>query len=127
MPRSIPAVEVLGEWWLCAQLAGYPMQARDVPLTAALRHQPATGLKRRVQAPEQAVVIGDPVEDRVGEHRVDRLFELQIHEIAEDDRGALAERPPGSLDHGGRGIDRHDATSGQALEQEPGDPARAAA
>src|SRR5919109_3846522 len=60
VPRALPAGEMARVRLLRADLAGGGVEALDVALAAALRHQQAARAERRVQAGEQRVVIGDP-------------------------------------------------------------------
>ena len=53
----------------------------DVAHAAALRLQPPPGREARHGAPEQTLVVQDPVERRVGEHRVHRSVELQLEQV----------------------------------------------
>jgi hypothetical protein len=59
-----------------------------------------------VQAGEQSVVVTDPVKRRVGEGRVHRLRKLERDEVLAQDRGAVAERLAGMLDHRRGDVDR---------------------
>jgi hypothetical protein len=54
------------------------METSEVPGAAALRHDPAARLERRVQAAKQLVVVGDPVERGRAENGVERLGEGQL-------------------------------------------------
>jgi hypothetical protein len=103
------------------------MEALDVAGAPALRHEPAARAQGGEQALEQAGVVGDPVEHRVREHRVHRPVELELGEVCTQDDRAVAERRPGVLDHRRGRIHRDQASGGQALEEQPGHPARAAA
>ena len=76
-----PAVRSARRTARAADLARDRVEARDVARAAALRHQPAAGPQRGVQALEEALVVGHPVEDGVGEDGVDRLVELELGEV----------------------------------------------
>jgi hypothetical protein len=102
-------------------------QLRDVSAPAALGDEAPTGSEGGVEAREEGVVVGDPVEDCIRERRVDRLIELELDQVGADHLGPLAERRPGALDHRRRGVDRHYAASWKPLEQHAGDPSAAAA
>ena len=101
----------------------------DVARAAALGDQPAARLQRGVQAGEERVVVGDPVERRGREDRVDRLGELELGEVGHGERrcGRRRARSRASLDHRRRAVDGDHAPARQALEQRRGDAAGAAA
>ncbi len=69
----------------------------------------------------------DPVKRRVGERRVDGLGQLELDEVLAQDRRAVAERLPRVACHRRRDIDAIHAAVGDAVGEQRGDPARAAA
>jgi len=94
---------------------------------AALGDEPPAGLQRRVQPREQAVVVGDPVERRGREDRVDGAVELELGEIGGEDLRAAAEPFTGLLDHRLRAVDGDDLAARQALDERRGHAAGPAA
>ena len=94
------------------------LEGGDVALAAALGDQLPAGLQRGVQAANRRVVVGDPVEDRVREHGVDRLVELERGEIATGtpSRGR-GQRLARLRHHRGRAVDGDHAAARQAVQQ----------
>ena len=80
---------------------------------------------------EQRVVVGDPVEGRGRQDRVDRPVDRQrAAEVGDDVLDPVAERREPvarGLDHRRRPVERDDATARQALGEQLGHPAAAAA
>ena len=68
-----------------------PWKRSTLPVAAALRHQPPAGPQRRVQAGEQRVVVGHPVEHGVGEGGVHRLVELELGQVGLEHGGAVVQ------------------------------------
>ncbi len=76
---------------------------------------------------EQTVVIGDPVEGRRREDRVERLLELELEQVAHVQLGPVAETSSRRFDHRGRLVHTDHATARKALEQRLRHTARSAA
>ena len=130
VPRPGPALEAIAEAVAGGDLQRRFVRRRDVARPSALRADPATGTQGGGEPREQRVVIVDPVEDGAREDRVDLLavVQAQPREIGEAHVGRRAgELLAGAGDHLPRAVDRDRAAARQALEDEPGDPARAAA
>ena len=90
----------------------------------------AAGAQRRRERRKQRLVVGDPVEGRVGEHRVDLLAVCRrsVREVGlAHVGGASRELGPRAGDHVRRRVDGDDAPAREAVEQQPRDAARAAA
>ncbi len=96
----------------------------DVAGAAALRREPAAGLQRRVQAGEQPLMVGDPVERRRREDRVHRLVELELDQVRGERRDAAL---AGLGHHRLAAVDGDHRPIGNALDDECRDPAGAAA
>ncbi len=79
---AAPVAEVRGVGVACEHLVGLRAQDVDVALSPTLGHELPARAKRRAQAPEQPVVVGDPVEGRRREDRVDGLLEVELEQIA---------------------------------------------
>lgn len=75
------------------------VHARDVALPAALRREPAPVAQRGAQARKERRVIGDPVEGRGGEDRVDGILQLEVEQIAHPHLRPVAEPPARDLRH----------------------------
>ena len=99
----------------------------DVALAAALRDEPAAGLERGEQVLEEAVVVGDPVEGRGREDRVDGRLEHELGEVGDADVDARPEPLARLGDHRGRAVDRDHLAARQPLQQRRRHAARAAA
>ena len=99
----------------------------DVAEAPALRHQPAARLQRRIQAREQQLVVGDPVERGGRDDRVDRPVKGQLEQVGREHLGAVAEPRPRLLDHRRTAVDGDDRAVGHTLDQQLGDAAGAAA
>jgi hypothetical protein len=80
-----------------------------------------------VEAGEEGVVIGNPVEDRVREDGVYRLVEHEVDEVRLDHLGPVAERVSRGRDHGRGRIDRDHPAVREPVEQHLRDTATAAA
>ncbi len=89
---------MVGVGRLAGYLVGEPAERVDVPLAAALGHQPSARPQRREETFEEALVIGDPMEDGVGESGVDRLVERQLGQARADHGLVAPQRQP--LEHG---------------------------
>ena len=68
--------------------------------------EPPARLEDSEQAREQAVVIGDPVERRGRDDRVDGLLHLELQQVGHAHVDALRQPPSRLLDHRGRADDR---------------------
>jgi hypothetical protein len=90
----------------------------------ARRVEPTAGRQRGEQAGEQRVVVGDPVEDGVGEDGVDARVELERCEVRGEHRRAITQQLAGRNDHRGRAVHGDDMTARQAVEQLDRHPAR---
>jgi hypothetical protein len=113
---------------LARDLGGQLVELGDVPVPAALRDQPPARAEGAMQPLEEARVVGDPVENRVGERGVHLAVQLEVHKVGLEDRGPLrVEGLAGRLDHRRRRVDGHDAALRQPVEQQPGDAPAAAA
>ena len=74
--------------------------------------------QRGEQAREQPLVIEDPVEGGVGEDRVDRLGQLELEQVRDDQLDPVAEPLPRELgDHRRRGVDADHPPAGNPLEE----------
>ena len=80
-----------------------------------------------MQAREQALVIGDPVEGGGREHCIHRALQIQLQQIQLAYVSIGSETLAGGCDHGGRGVYGDHAPPWQALDQCLCHPARAAA
>ena len=98
-----------------------------LPCAAALGDQPPARAQRRVEAREEALVVGDPVEDGGREDGVDRLVELQLGEVGDQIVGAVAEALARLLDHRLGAVDGDHAALGRRSSSMRGHPAGAAA
>ena len=78
------ALEVGGELGLARRRPRSP-RARlgDVALAAALGDQAAARPQRRAQAPEEPLVVEDPVEDAFEKIDVHRLVELELEQVGD--------------------------------------------
>ena len=126
VPRRLKALEVLGIRAAREDFACVPAQHVDIAFTATLRDEPATGAQRSVKPREQPLVIGDPVERRRREDRVDGLVVRQLEQVGAPHVGVrqpLARR----IDHRLRGVDGDHVPVGHTLDQRFGDPPGAAA
>ena len=103
------------------------LHGRDVAGAAALGDEPAARPQRRVQPLEQPVVVGDPVERRGREDRVDRLVQLELEQVGGEHLDARAEPLARLRHHRRRPVDRDDLAARQALDQRGGHAAGAAA
>ena len=108
-------------------LVGLAAQDVDVALSPALRDEPPAGRSARVQAREQPLVVGDPVEGGGREDRVDGLVEVELEQVADAQVRVRPEPLAGGVDHRGRLVDRDHAPARQALDQRLRDPPGAAA
>ena len=72
-------------------------------------------------------MVGDPVENRAGEHRVHWLVEHELCEVCPEDGGAFGKRLARVLHHGQRLVHRHHVAAGKALEEHRRRAARTAA
>ena len=122
--------EALAQAGVVGGRSAAPCTAATLPSPPHCTLSRPPGRSAAASAREQRVVVGHPVEGRVGEHRVDLLAVVQAQ------RGEVGpphvDRLPRELlaragDHVGRGVDGDDPPARQPLEQHAGDPARAAA
>jgi hypothetical protein len=103
----------------------------DVSRGSALGSETPAGPQARREISEEGVVIPDPVKRRSGQHGIHRpLHGEGLGQIRSDILDPLAE--PGQsaarfFEHGRRGVESDHRPLGQSLEQDLGDPARAAA
>ena len=81
-----PAGQVLRVGRAAPTSASSAVKARDVALAAALRREAPARPQGRVQAREQRVVVGDPVEDRVREDASTGSRQLELGEVLVEDR-----------------------------------------
>jgi hypothetical protein len=121
-------VEALSQRGLRRERVGGRLHARDVAVAAALGAQPAAGAQGAGERGEQRVVVGDPVEDGVGERRVKLRRQAQVRQVLVEHVDAVGrERRAGMLDHARVGVGGNDPPVGQAIEERGGDPAAPAA
>ena len=80
-----------------------------------------------MQAREQPLVVGDPVERGRGEDRVDGLAQVELEEVGAADVHVRRQQRARLLHHRGRAVDRDHAAGGEPLVQQAGDAAGAAA
>jgi hypothetical protein len=98
-----------------------------VARAAALGDELAARLQRGVEAGEQPLVVVDPVEGGGAQDRVDGLVELEVQQVDGERLDAVAEAPPGLVDHRLRAVDRHHVAVRHPLQQQGGHPPGAAA
>ena len=79
VPRPGPAGQRGRVRLALADPAGRGLERGDVAGAAALGDEPAAGHEHAEQPREQPLVVGDPVERRGREDRVDRPLELELH------------------------------------------------
>jgi len=102
-------------------------QLGDVALSPALGAQSPTASQRGVQATEQCLVIGNPVERGGRQDRIDRLVQLHLQQIRSADVRIGAQPLTGGGDHRLGHIHSDHPAVRQPLHQRLGDPARTAA
>ena len=91
----------------------------DVARAAALGGEAAAGLQRRVQAGEEALVVGDPVERRGREDRVDGLVELELDQVGGEGVDGVAEALAGLGDHRLAAVDGDHVPGGTRSSERP--------
>ena len=99
VPATGDAAEVRREALVPVDVLERVQELVEVADPAALRLQHAPRAKRRIEAREQLPVVQDPVERRVGEDGVNRLVEVQVEQVGDDELGPVGERLPRPLDH----------------------------
>ena len=99
VPRSPPVGEVPRVRLLTSNLIGQVAKGVDVPVSAALRHEPAPRLQGPAKRREQRIVVVDPMEGRVGERHVDGLGQVELDQVLTEDGRPLSQRLPGVLGH----------------------------
>ncbi len=127
VPRPGPAGQRRRERLPLPHQLGRCLQRGDVAGAAALGDEAAAGHEQVEQPREQPLVVGDPVEGRGREDRVDRPVELKLQQIGDAQLGGVAQPLARGLDHRRRAVDRHHLAARQALEQRGGHPSGAAA
>ena len=101
VPWSFPPGDAISQTGVLRGTLGGLVHGGDVALAAALRAEPAARAQRARQRAEQRVVVRHPVEDRVGEHRVDVLA------VSEAQRGEVGLAQVGVRSQLGAGPGEH--------------------